>query len=77
MNGDPKTVDGTCGENLSMESEHEAEIQALKYKVEDLESELRDLKEKLKEEVWYRKEQDERLEDIIYEMKKALNVRET
>ena len=60
-----------------MESEHKAEIQALKYKVEDLESELRDLKEKLKEEVWYRKEQDERLEDIIYEMKKALNVRET
>lgn len=49
MNGDPKTVDGTCGENLSMESEQETQIRNLKYRVEDLESDLRDLKEKLKE----------------------------
>ena len=65
MNGDPKTVDGTCGENLSMESEQETQIRNLKYRVEDLESDLRDLKEKLKEEVWYRKAQDQRLEGEI------------
>lgn len=61
MNGDPKTVDGTCGENLSMESEQEAEIQALKYRIDDLESDLRDLKVAFRYEVDDRKDLDYQL----------------
>jgi len=57
MNGDPKTVDGTCGENLPMESEHEAEIRAaLKDEIENrkeqdqrLQDQIDELKRELSE----------------------------
>lgn len=55
MNGDPKTVDGTCGENLSMESEQEAEIRAaLKDEIEnrkDQDQRLQDQIDELKREL--------------------------